>query len=98
MASFAMFDGAAILMNIAHPVNKVEPVLAGQQEQHHKPPEVLKSQVFWFWSAGGILTAIKIIKIKLVSETQNHLSGLQNEFTFCTTIIFSSNDAQVVNR
>jgi len=49
-----MFDGAAILMNIAHPVNEVEPVLAGQHRQHHKPPEVLKSQVFGFWSAGGI--------------------------------------------
>ena len=31
--------------------------LAGQNEQHHKPPEVLKSPVFCFWSAGGILTA-----------------------------------------
>jgi hypothetical protein len=32
--------------------------LAGQHELHHKLPEVLKSQVFGFWSAGGILTAI----------------------------------------
>jgi len=30
--------------------------LAGQLGQHHKPPEVLKSQVFWFWFAGGLLT------------------------------------------
>jgi hypothetical protein len=56
MASFAVFDGAAILMNIAHPVNEVEPVLAGQHRQHHKPPEVLKSQVFGFWYSEGILT------------------------------------------
>ena len=37
--------------------NQFEIVLAGQQSQHHKPPEVLKSQVFCFWSARGILTA-----------------------------------------
>jgi hypothetical protein len=73
-------------------------ILAGQHGLHHKPPEVLKSQVFWFWSAGGILIAIKIIKIKLVSETQNRFSGLQNSFTFWIAILFSSSDAQVVNR
>ena len=32
--------------------------LAGQPWQHHKPPEVLKPQVFCFWSAGGILTTL----------------------------------------
>jgi hypothetical protein len=26
-------------------------VLMGQHRQHHKPPEVLKSQIFCFWSA-----------------------------------------------
>jgi hypothetical protein len=30
-------------------------ILAGQNEPHHKPPVVLKSQIFCFWSAGGIL-------------------------------------------
>jgi len=57
MASFAVFDGAAILMNIAHPVNEVEPVLAGHHRQHYKPPEMLKSQVCCFWSARGIRTS-----------------------------------------
>ncbi len=37
--------------------NQFEIVLAGQNREHHKPPEVLKSQVFCFWSARGILTA-----------------------------------------
>jgi len=30
--------------------------LLGQSALHHKPPEVLKSKVFCFWSAGGSLT------------------------------------------
>jgi hypothetical protein len=35
--------------------------LAGQLGQHHKPPEVLKTQVFCFWSARGILTASDLL-------------------------------------
>ena len=31
--------------------------LAGQNRENHKPPEVLKSQVFCFWCAGGIRTS-----------------------------------------
>ena len=37
--------------------NQFEIVLAGQNREHHKPPEVLKSQVFCFWSTGGIRTS-----------------------------------------
>jgi hypothetical protein len=35
--------------------------LAGQHRQHHKPPEVLKFQIFCFWSAGGILVNLRWI-------------------------------------
>ena len=45
--------------------NQFEIVLAGQHRQHHKPPEVLQSQVFWFWFADGILTLLLLSHSKL---------------------------------
>jgi hypothetical protein len=39
--------------------------LAGQHELHHKPPEVLKSLVFCFWSARGIRTLLLLSHSKL---------------------------------
>ncbi len=42
-------------------LNQLEIVLAGQNREHHKPPEVLKSQVFRFGSAGGILAASELL-------------------------------------
>ena len=42
--------------------------LAGQHRQHHKPSEVLQSQVFCFWSAGGILTAREFLSLPLIHD------------------------------
>ena len=47
------------------PTEKMLADLAGQHRQHHKPPVVLKSQVFCFWYAGGILTLLLLSHSKL---------------------------------